>query len=65
MIKQKPTIEIRENEYFFNGKNTKQKEIVLCLYDFRFVANVNDDRDLKLAKRLADDFCVDLIERSS
>lgn len=60
MLKQKPIMEIKENEYFSNGVNRKVKQLTVSLYDLKLRCDINEDRDFALAKRLAGDLGVEL-----
>lgn len=60
MLKQKPIMEIKENEYFSNGVNRNVKQLTVSLYDLKLRCDINEDRDVALAKRLADDLGVEL-----
>jgi len=53
-------MEIKENEYFSNGVNRKVKQLTVSLYDLKLRCDINEDRDIALAKRLADDLGVEL-----
>lgn len=57
-LKQKPRIEIRENQYFSHGETKKVKQIELRIYDLTFRCDIHEERDVVLAKRLASDLGV-------
>lgn len=60
----KPTmIEVRTNEFHTqNGGARKQKQVTMFIGGLRFTSDVHDDRDITLARRLAHDFNISILE---